>query len=193
MYTDELYQVYVRYEKAVHGKDREADNLKRFLCNSPVYVPERDFLMAQSPALIDCQKVDETFREFKDEGVFPGFGTWHMYHRIDGKIVAVSVIDILKETFVSCYCLYDPDCNFLSLGVLTAIREFEYMRFLKQNYLPSLKYYQLGEMVITCPKVNYKMNYKPGLVICPRTKKLVSFDESENQIRMIASLPIAEK
>lgn len=54
MYTDELYQVYVRYEKAVHGKDREADNLKRFLCNSPVYVPERDFMMAQSPALIDC-------------------------------------------------------------------------------------------------------------------------------------------
>jgi arginyl-tRNA---protein transferase len=63
--------------------------------------------------------------------VFPGFGTWHMYHRIDGKLVAVSVIDILKETLVSCYCLYDPDFSFLSLGVLAAVREFEYMRFLK--------------------------------------------------------------
>jgi len=149
--------------------------------------------MAQSPSLIDCQKVDETFREFKDEGVFPGFGTWHMYHRIDGKLVAVSVIDILKETFVSCYCLYDPEFSFLSLGVLAAVREFEYMRFLKKNYLPTLKYYQLGEMVITCPKVNYKLNYKPGLVICPRTKKLISYDECENQIKMIAALPIAEK
>jgi len=74
--------------------------------------------------------VDETFREFKDEGVFPGYGTFHMYHRIDGKLVAMSVIDILKETFVSCYCLYDPDYNFLCLGVISAIREFEYIRLL---------------------------------------------------------------
>ncbi len=182
MFTEELYEVYHRYEKAVHGKDRERENLQRFLCNSPVYVPERDVEMAQSSSLLDCQKVDESFRQFKDEGVFTGYGTWHMYHRINGKLVAVSVIDILKETLVSCYCLYDPEFSFLSLGVLTAIREFEYMRFLKQNYLPTLKYYQLGEMVITCPKVNYKMNYKPGLVICPRTKKLISFDECESQI-----------
>ncbi len=40
--------------------------------------------MSESESLLDPQKVDETFREFKDEGVFPGFGTFHMYHRIDG-------------------------------------------------------------------------------------------------------------
>ena len=116
-----------------------------------------------------------------------------MYHRIDCKLVAISVIDILKETFVSCYCLYDPDYSFLSLGVIAAIREFEYMRLIKSKYLPTLKYYQLGEMVVSCPKVNYKLNYKPGIVICPRTKKLVPYDECEDQIKMIASLPIDEK
>ena len=142
---------------------------------------------------MDCQKVDETFREFKNEDVYPGQGTFHMYHRIDGKLVAFSVIDILKETLVSCYCVYDPDFSFLSLGVLCAIREFEYMRMLKQNYVPTLKYYQLGEMVISCPKVNYKLNYKPGLVICPRTKKLLPYDDCVEQIKMIASLPIEEK
>ena len=46
IFTEELYEMYVRYEKAVHGKDRERDNLQRFLCNSPVYVPERDIQMA---------------------------------------------------------------------------------------------------------------------------------------------------
>jgi hypothetical protein len=64
---------------------------------------------------------------------------------------------------------------------------------LKAHYLPTLKYYQLGEMVISCPKVNYKLNYKPGLVICPRTKKLIPFDDCIEQIKMIASLPIEEK
>ena len=138
--------------------------------------------------------VDETFREFKDEGIFPGHGTFHMYHRIDGKLVALSVIDILKETLVSCYCIYDPDLNFLSLGVITAIREFEYIRLLKSKYVPTLKYHQFGEMVITCPKVNYKLQYKPGLVICPRTKNLVPLDDNcLNQIKLIASLPIQEK
>jgi arginine-tRNA-protein transferase len=127
--------------------------------------------------LLDPLNVDETFRQFKDEDVFPGYGTFHMYHRIDGRLVAVSVIDILKVTLVSCYCLYDPDYSFLSLGIVTVVREFEYLRMLKAHYIPSLKYYQLGEMVVTCPKVNYKMNYKPGILICPRTKKLIYMDE----------------
>lgn len=78
-------------------------------------------------------EIDETFRVYKDEGVFAGFGTFHMYHRIDGQLVAMSVIDILPHTLVSCYCIYDPDFSFLSLGVLAALRELEYMRFLKAN------------------------------------------------------------
>lgn len=193
MFTEELYEVYVRYEKAVHKKDRERDNLKRFLCNSPVYDASKDLQIARNSSLIDTNMIDETFREFKDEGVFPGFGTFHMYHRIDGKLVAMSVIDILKETLVSCYCIYDPDLSFLSLGVVTAIRELEYFNLLRSKYLPSLKYYQLGEMVVTCPKVNYKLNYKPGLVICPRTKALIPIERCLDQIKMIASLPIEEK
>ena len=55
-----------------------------------------------------------------------------MYHRIDGKLVAVNVIDILNKVYVSGYCLHDPDYSFLSLGVVTAIKELEYMRLIKQ-------------------------------------------------------------
>lgn len=144
-------------------------------------------------SLIDPSELDNTFRVFKDEGIYPGFGTHHMYHRIDGRLVAVTVIDILPTCLVSCYCIYDPDFRFLTLGVVTAIRELEYIRYLKKHHLPNLKYYQLGEMVVTCPKVNYKLNYKPGLIICPRTKQLVPLEKCESQIRMIASLPLQEK
>ena len=119
-------------------------------------------------------------------GVYPGYGTFHMYHRIDGKLVAVNVIDILKRTFVSGYCIYDPDMNFLSLGVVTAIRELEYMKLIKAKYNPHLKYYQLGELVVTCPKVNYKLKYKPGFMICPRTKSIVPIEKCIDQINVIA-------
>ncbi len=95
MFTEELYEIYFRYEKAVHDKERPKDQLQRFLCNSPIYDPVKDHKIAHSPSLVDPMKIDETFREFKNEDVFPGFGTFHMYHRIDGKLVAISVIDIL--------------------------------------------------------------------------------------------------
>lgn len=133
--------------------------------------------MAFSPSQVDYKTIDECFRQNEDLGVYPGLGTFHMYHRIDGKLVAVNVIDILKEVFVSGYCIYDPEMNFLSLGVVTAIRELEYIRLIQEKYNSNMKYYQLGELVVTCPKVNYKLNYKPGFMICPRTKKLVPIDK----------------
>jgi len=97
--------------------------------------------MGFSPSEIDYKNIDNKFREFKDLGVYPGLGTFHMYHRIDGRLVAVSVIDILETVFVSGYCIYDPEMNFLTLGVVTAIREFEYMRLIKEKYNPKLKWY----------------------------------------------------
>jgi len=52
-------------------------------------------------SLFSTGRIDKTFREFKDEGVYPECkGTYHMYHRIDGRLVAVGVIDVLG-TFVN--------------------------------------------------------------------------------------------
>lgn len=116
-----------------------------------------------------------------------------MYHRIDGKLVAVGVLDVLKTIFNSAYFLHDPAYSFLYLGVVGAVREIEYMRLIKEKYNPDLKYYQLGEMVHTCPKVNYKLNYRPGLVVCPRTKELVEYEKVKEDIMLISKLPIEEK
>lgn len=54
-----------------------------------------------------------------------------MYHRIDGKLVAVGLIDITNTILNSAYFIYDPDYSFLTLGVVGAIRELEYMRLIK--------------------------------------------------------------
>jgi len=54
-----------------------------------------------------------------------------MYHRLDGRLVAVGVLDLLTNYVNSCYFLYDPEFKFLNLGVIGALREIEYINFVK--------------------------------------------------------------
>ena len=42
---------------------------------------------------------------------------------------------------------------------MSVIREIEYMRMINKNHNPELQLYMLGDIVLTCPKVNYKLNY----------------------------------
>lgn len=82
---------------AVHKKDRDREQLKRFVCSSPVFDPNghEDVHMLTNPALYNYEKVDD-HREFKEEPPYPGPGSYHIYHRIDGKLVAVGNIDLCK-------------------------------------------------------------------------------------------------
>jgi len=71
-----------------------------------------------------------------------------MYHRIDGKLAAIGVIDICPNSvFNSAYFMWDPDYKFLNMGTVGAIVELEYMRLLRMKYKKSnLKWYHLGEL-----------------------------------------------
>ena len=178
----------------MHKKDRDKNQLKRFLCNSPLYDPEKEPAKRDAPSLWNSKAIDDTFHTFKDEGVYPeAYGTYHFYHRIDGKLVAVGVIDITKTFFNSAYFIYDPEYMFLSLGVVGAIRELEYCRLIRKKFNPNLWYYQLGEMVINAPKVNYKLNYGPGTVICPRTKRDLLWDDVKDIAKTFIGLSSSEK
>ena len=44
-------------------------------------------------------------------------------------------------------------------------------------------------MVPTCDKVNYKLNYQPGYILCPRTKATVPYEKVKEQIGLIAMYP----
>ena len=48
-------------------------------------------------------------------------------------------------------------------------------------------------MVPCCPKVNYKLNYQPGIVICPRTKVDLWWSEIKETTKVYEQLPIEEK
>jgi len=55
-----------------------------------------DEIFWKRPAPFNFEIVDEV-REFKDEGKFPGMGSYHFYHKIDGRLVAMGVIDLTKS------------------------------------------------------------------------------------------------
>lgn len=116
-----------------------------------------------------------------------------MLHRIDGVLVAVGFFDLTTKYFDSAYFIYDPAYKFLNLGVMGAVREIEYCRMIKQIYNPRLEFYQLGDIVMDCPKVNYKANYLPGLVMCPYSKLNVPFEIAKETIDLYKSLTVAEK
>ena len=89
------------------------------------------------------------------------FGTYHQYYRLDDKLIAVGVIDLLPTGVSSVYCFYDPDYSHLSLGKYTALSEINYTKSL------GLDNYYLGFYIHNCPKMSYKAEYRPAELLCP--------------------------
>jgi arginine-tRNA-protein transferase len=59
-----------------------------------------------------------------------------VYHRIDGRLVAMGVVDITQTILNSQYFIYDPEFSFLCLGVVGAIHELEFMRMVQAKHNP---------------------------------------------------------
>ncbi|XP_066585122.1 arginyl-tRNA--protein transferase 1-like [Prorops nasuta] len=57
-------------------------------------------------------------QQWKPEGDLPeGYGSVHEQYWLDGKLIAIGVIDILPLYASSVYFFYKPDCSHLSLGL----------------------------------------------------------------------------
>ena len=55
--------------------------------------------------------------KIKEKNVIWNYGTYHQLYRLDGRLVAVGVVDILPSGLSSVYLFYDPDEKLLSLGM----------------------------------------------------------------------------
>lgn len=147
-FDPEEYSLYRRYQIRVHNDspDEVAESsYRRFLVDTPIiFVPPSGDLTV--PA---C-----------------GFGSFHQQYLIDGRLVAVGVIDILPKCLSSKYLFWDPDLAFLSLGKYSALQE---IRWVTQNqvHCPSLQYYYLGYYIHSCNKMRYKAAYRPSELLCP--------------------------
>ncbi|XP_069001204.1 arginyl-tRNA--protein transferase 1 isoform X3 [Embiotoca jacksoni] len=124
---------------------------RRFLCDSPLEA------------------------EHSPDGPDVGYGSFHQQYWLDGRIVAVGVIDILPTCVSSVYLYYDPDFASLSLGSYSALREIAFTRQMHKQS-PKLSYYYLGFYIHSCPKMRYKGQYRPSDLLCPETYVWVSIE-----------------
>ncbi|XP_067908951.1 arginyl-tRNA--protein transferase 1 isoform X4 [Heterodontus francisci] len=152
--------LYAKYQMAVHQDSPDEcseSEYSRFLCQSP--------LQAENPP----------------DGPVSGYGSFHQQYWLDGKIIAVGVLDILPQCVSSVYLYYDPDYAFLSLGVYSALREIAFTTQL-QKTVPSLRYYYMGFYIHSCPKMKYKGQYHPSDLLCPETYVWVPIEKCRTKL-----------
>uniref|UniRef100_A0A0E0PN80 Arginyl-tRNA--protein transferase n=2 Tax=Oryza TaxID=4527 RepID=A0A0E0PN80_ORYRU len=158
-FDPEEFALYQRYQTKVHKEKKVSESsYKRFLVDTPiVFVPPRS----------------------GDNTVPPcGFGSFHQQYRIDGKLVAVGVVDILPKCLSSKYLFWDPDFAFLSLGKYTALKEIDWVKT-TQEHCPNLQYYYLGYYIHSCNKMRYKAAYRPSELLCPVRFEWVCYDSAK--------------
>jgi arginine-tRNA-protein transferase len=143
----EEFALYRRYQTIIHHESEDdvtEGAYRRFLVDTPL-----TFLMPSEYG-----------------SAFYGFGSFHQQYLIDEQLVAVGVIDILPSCVSSNYFFWDPDLAFLSLGKYSALREIQLVHDLKLS-CPSLEYYYLGHYIHSCPKMHYKVAFRPSELLCP--------------------------
>ncbi|XP_076982359.1 arginyl-tRNA--protein transferase 1 isoform X5 [Tamandua tetradactyla] len=149
------FSLYVKYQMAIHQDPPDEcgkTEFTRFLCSSP--------LEAENPP----------------NGPDCGYGSFHQQYWLDGRIIAVGVIDILPYCVSSVYLYYDPDYSYLSLGVYSALREIAFTRQLHEK-TSQLSYYYMGFYIHSCPKMKYKGQYRPSDLLCPETYVWVPIEQ----------------
>ncbi|KAK4540644.1 hypothetical protein LTR36_008975 [Oleoguttula mirabilis] len=134
--TEEKYALFADYQRHVHHEgegDISRAGFKRFLCSSPLH-----------------------------QHVEPGgkkLGSYHQCYRLDGRLVAMGVLDLLPHGVSGVYFLYHHDFEKWSFGKLSALRET--VLALEGGY----EYYYMGYYIHGCKKMRYKGDYKPQFVL----------------------------
>ncbi len=76
-------------------------------------------------------------------------------YRVEDKLVAVAVTDLLDEGFSALYTFFDPTLASRSLGVFSVLKQAELAKAAGKKWL------YLGYWIEDCQKMAYKSNYQP--------------------------------
>lgn len=152
-FSQESFEVYKEYQICVHHDNPNSlskAGYSNFLCGKN--------LIAEKPS-----------------PQYPlGLGNFHQLHRVDGKLIAVGVLDFLPSGVSSVYFFYSPKYQNLSLGVISALKEIE---LVQTNKTDTFKYYYMGFYIDTCQKMRYKGEYLPSQLLCPKNYVWVSIEK----------------
>lgn len=152
-FTEEKYAIFENYQTKVHHEPPDKisrDGFKRFLCHSP---------------LQRCTML-------KPDGKVRKLGSYHQCYRLDGKLVAIGVLDLLPQCVSAVYFLYHDSIHSHSPGKLGALREIALA--IEGGY----RWWYPGYYIHSCPKMRYKIDYSPQYVLDPET---LSWDPLDKQ------------
>ncbi|RFU26047.1 hypothetical protein B7463_g10299, partial [Scytalidium lignicola] len=142
-YTDEKYVVFENYQRIVHkeppGKISKG-GFKNFLCSSP---------LPRSQVVID--------------GKERRLGSYHQCYRLDGKLVAVGVLDLLPNCVSAVYFMYHESIHQFQPGKLGALREIALAK--EDGY----RWWYAGFYIHSCVKMRYKGDYNPQYILDPES------------------------
>jgi arginyl-tRNA---protein transferase len=154
-YTDEKFSLYKKYQLRVHHdieEDVTPKSFSRFLCESPLIRTAPVAPVGSGTSL----PVEKPLLKYE-------YGSYHQLYRLNGRLIAVGVVDLLPSGLSSVYLFYDPDDRQLVLGKYTALREISFCQS------QGLEYYYMGFYIHSCQKMRYKAEYKPSELLCPTT------------------------
>jgi arginine-tRNA-protein transferase len=155
-FTQEKYDLYLNYQVAVHHDNSDElspTSFRRFLCDSPLYRTE-DVV----------------------NGAKKTYGSFHQMYRLDGRLIAIGVIDILPDCVNGVYFIYHSDFEKWSFGKLSALREA--CLALEGGY----NYYYMGYYIHSCPKMWYKNDYHPQYFLDIKTLQWDPLDQMNQRL-----------
>ncbi|KAL8759182.1 MAG: hypothetical protein Q9199_000940 [Rusavskia elegans] len=141
-YTEEKYQLFENYQRNVHKENPgeiSRSGFKRFLCSG----------LGQTDRVVD--------------GIKQKLGSYHQCYRLDGRLVAMGVLDLLPGCVSSVYLIYHQDVKEWYFGKLSAVREIALA--IEGGY----KYYYMGFYIYSCIKMRYKNQYQPSYILDPES------------------------
>jgi arginine-tRNA-protein transferase len=156
-FTEEKFAVYENYQRTVHQEPPDKitrHGFKNFLCNSPI----RRGIMAG------------------EDGKARKLGSYHQCYRLDGKLVAIGVLDLLPQCVSAVYFLYHESIHFHSPGKLGALRE------IALAIVGGYRWWYSGYYIHSCPKMRYKIDYHPQYVLDPETLTWDQLDKAALEV-----------
>lgn len=150
-FTEEKFKLFDNYQRHVHhegDKEISKSGFKRFLCSSPLH------------------RHDVNGRKF---------GSFHQMYRLDGRLIAMSVLDLLPHAVSGVYFIYHSDYEKWSFGKISALREAALA--VEGGY--ELLY--MGYYIHTCKKMRYKGDYKTQYVLDYDTLEWDPMDDEMRQ------------
>ena len=183
--NEEKFKVYKKYQMNIH-KEKQSEvtksgyndswGLSNLVDNKGIKFPE------------------DLATKIKHPEIYPKkYGCYNLIHRIDGKIVAVGIVDILPTYLSSVYLYYDTDYQFLDLGVVTAILEIEWARSFHDLIDKNFKYYTLGFYSENVQKLRYKGFYHPTQILDRFTMNYVFLKDVQNIIKEGKHVQLSKK